>query len=102
MVRHQPRFAFAIAHLLAPIRLDRRAMVMPDEGGRSEPDLPAAGLQPPADIHIVAGAEVNRIESADREERLASERHVAAGYVLGDAVVEQHVCRTARGARDGL
>ena len=102
MVRHQPAFAFAVADLLAPVRADRRAMVMPHQRRRREADLPAARLQPPAHVHIVAGAEVDRIEAADRDERLAAERHVAAGHVLGDAIVEQHVRRPARRARDAL
>ena len=75
---------------------------MPDQRRRREADLPAARLQPPAHVHIVAGAEVDRIEAADREQRVAAERHVAAGDVLGDAIVEQHVRRTAGRARDAL
>ena len=102
MVGHQPAFALAVADLLTPVRLHRRAMVMPDERRRREADLPAARLQPPAHVHIVAGAQVDRIEAADREERLAAERHVAAGHVLGDAIVEQHVRRSAGRARDAL
>ena len=102
MMRHQPRLAFAVADLLPPVRLDRRAMVMPDERRRREADLPAARLQPPAHVHIVAGAEIDRVEAADREQRVAAERHVAAGHVLGDAIVEQHVRRPARRARDAL
>ena len=102
VVRHQPRLAFAVADLLPPVRLDRRAMVMPDERRRREADLPAARLQPPAHVDIVAGAEIDRVEAADREQRLAPERHVAAGHVLGDAIVEQHVRRSAGRARDAL
>ena len=75
---------------------------MPDERRRREPDLPAARLQPPAHVHVVAGAQVDRVEAADGEQRLAPERHVAAGHVLGDAIVEQHVRRAARRARDAL
>ena len=78
MVRHQPRFAFAVADLLAPVRLHRRAVVMPDQRRRREADLPAARLQPPAHVDVVAGAEVDRVEAADREQRVAAERHVAA------------------------
>ena len=77
-------------------------MVMPDERARGEPDLPSARLQPPADIHIVARPQVQRIEAADRHERLAPKRHVAAGHVLGNPVVQQHVCWAARCARDRL
>ena len=75
---------------------------MPHERRRREADLPAARLQPPAHVHIVAGAQVDRIEAADGEQRLAAKRHVAAGHVLGDAIVEQHVGRTARRPGDAL
>ena len=102
MMGHQPRFALAVADLLPPVRLDRRPVVMPDERRSRESDLPAPRLQPPAHVDIVAGAQVDRVEAADREERLAAERHVAAGHVLGDAIVEQHVRRFARRARDAL
>ena len=102
VVRHQPRFALAVADLLPPVRLHRRAVVVPDERRRREADLPAPRLQPPAHVHVVAGAQVDRIEAADREQRVAAERHVAAGHVLGDAIVEQHVRRSARRARDAL
>ena len=102
VMRHQPGLAFAVADLLPPVRLHRRAVVMPDERRRREADLPAPRLQPPAHIHIVAGAEVDRVEAADRQQRVAAERHVAAGHVLGDAVVEQHVRRPAGRARDAL
>ena len=101
-MRHQPGLAFAVAELLAPVRLHRRAMVMPDERRRRESDLPASCLQPPAHIHIVAGTQVNGIEPVNREQRVAAERHVAAGDVLGGAIVEQDVRRPARRARDAL
>ena len=45
MVRHQPLLAFAVADLLPPVGLHRRAMVVPDERGRREADPPAARLQ---------------------------------------------------------
>jgi hypothetical protein len=102
MMRHQPALALAVADLLTPVGLDRRAMVVPDERRRGKPDFPAARLQPPAHVHIVAGAQVDRIEAANREERVAAERHVAAGDVLGDAIVEQDVRRPARRPRNAL
>ena len=77
-------------------------MVVPHQRRRRKADLPAARLQPPAHIHIVARAQVDRVEAADREQRFAAERHVAARHVLGDAIVEQHVRRSARRARDAL
>ncbi len=102
MVRHQPGLAFAVADLLAPVALHRAAMVMPDQRRRGEADFPAARLQPPAHVHIVAGAQIDRVEAVDRQQRIAPERHVAAGHVLGDAIVEQDVGRPARRARDAL
>ena len=102
VVRHQPGFAFAVADLLAPVRVDRRPVVVPDERRRRKSDPPSARLQPPAHIDVVAGAEVDGVEAADREQRVAPERHVAAGHVFGDAIVEQHVRRAARRARDAL
>ena len=77
-------------------------MVVPHEGRRREADLPAARLQSPADVHIVSSAQIDGVEAADREQRVAAKRHVAAGHVLGDAIVEQHVRGTARRARDAL
>jgi hypothetical protein len=102
VVGHQPRLAFAVADLLAPIGFDRCPVMMPDQRGRGEADLPTACLQPPAHVHIVAGTEVDRVEAADREQRVALERHVAAGHVLGDPIVQQHVSGTAGGAGDAL
>ena len=102
MVRVEPRLAFAVADLLPPVRLDRRTMVMPDERRRREADPLALGLQSPAHVHVVAGTEIDRVETADREQRVATERHVAAGNVLGDAIVEQHMRRPARRTRHAL
>ena len=71
MVRHQPGLALAVADLLPPVRLHRRAVVVPDERRRGESDLPAPRLQPPAHVHIVSRAEVDRVEAADRQQRVA-------------------------------
>ena len=95
MLQREPGLALAVAHLLTPVTLDRRAVSMPDERRRGEPDSPAARLQPPAHIHVVAGAQVDRVESTDLAQRVAAKRHVAARDVLGDAIVEQHVRWTA-------
>ena len=102
MMRHQPSLALAVTDLLAPVRLDRRAVVVPDERRGRESDLPASRLQPPADVDIVVGAQVDRIEATDGQERLAAKRHVAARHVLGDAIVQQDVRRPPRGTRDAL
>ena len=83
----QPRFRFAVTDLLAPERRDAGAMVMPHQCAGRKPDPHSARLQPPADVDIVAGAQVDRVEAADREQRVAPESHVAARDVLRDAVV---------------
>ncbi len=102
MVRFEPGLAFAVAGLLPPVALHGGAVVMPDQRRRRKADGVAARLQAPADVDVVAGAQVDRIEAADRLERRLPERHVAARHVFGDAIVEQHVGRAAGGASDGL
>ena len=96
MLQREPGLTLAIAHLLPPVTLDRRAVSMPDERRRGEPDSPAARLQSPAHIDVVAGAQVDRVESTDLKQRVAAKRHVASGHVLGDAIVEQDVRWSAR------
>ena len=81
---------------------DRRAVVVPDEGRRRKADLPSARLQPPAHVHVVAGAQVDRVEAADGQQRVAPEGHVAPGHVFRDAIVEQHVRGAARCTRHAL
>jgi hypothetical protein len=102
VVGHQPGLPLAVADLLGPVRFHARSVVMPYERGRSEADLPAPRLQPPADVHVIARSKVDWIEAADGEERVAAERHVATGHVLRETIVEQHVCRTAGCACDAL
>ena len=77
-------------------------MVVPHERRGREPDLEALGLQAPAHVHVVAGAQVHGIESADAGQGVAAEGHVAAGHVLGLAIVEQHLRRAAGGAGHAL
>ena len=102
VMRVEPRLAFAVSDLLPPIGLDQRAVVMPHEGGRGKADRLAFRLQPPAHIHIVARPEIDGIETADREQRSAAERHVAAGHVLRDAVGQQHLRGTTWRSGDAL
>ena len=77
-------------------------MVMPDERRRHELDSPAGRLQPPAHVNVVAGPQVDRVESADGPQGVATDREVAAGHVLGRAIVEEHVGRAAGGARNAV
>ena len=71
--------------------------VVPDHRGGAEADPPARVLEPPADVHVVAGHPERRVESTDRRERRAPERHVAARDVLGLGVRQQHVDRARPG-----
>ena len=99
---HQPALAFTVADLLPPVGRHRGAVVVPNERGRGEPDPPAPRLQSPAHVHIVTGAQVERVEATHGEQRVASEGHVAPRDVLSDAIVEQHVRRSPGRARDAL
>ena len=98
----QPRLALSVAELLPPVGPHRRPMVVPDERRRGEPDLGAHGLEPPADVDVVGRAAEDRVEPAEREERLPPEGHVAAGDMLGDDVVEHDVRRGAGRAGHAL
>ena len=73
---------------------------MPDKGRRAETDLEARLLQAPAQVHVVARLVEHRVEPADLLQRPFVERHVAAGNVLGLAVGQHHVRRSARRSHD--
>ena len=100
MLRIDERLGLAVAALLVDIGFDRVAAEMPDDRRRAEADRVAGILKPPADVDIVAGGAIDRVEPAEAEQGLAAERHVAAGDVLGHLVAEQHVGRAARRHRD--
>src|SRR5215467_452156 len=102
MAMFQETLSFAITDLLPPISPDRIAMMVPDESARAEGQPPAALLQPPADVNVVAGLGVSRIETAHFFERAPAKGHVAAGNVLGDRVVQEHVRRPAGAPRHAL
>ena len=72
---------------------------MPDERPRREGDQEPLVLEPPADVHVVAGLAELGIEPVDRLEDLAAEGHVAAGDMLGDLVAHQDVRRLPRCGR---
>ena len=91
----QQAFGATVASLLPPVRSHRVAPVMPHHGRGMEAQRPAARLQPPAHVHVVACAEVDGIEAADGEQRVAAKCHVAAGHVLGGSVIAGQ-----RGVRD--
>src|SRR5581483_7056826 len=96
----EERLGLAVAVLLSQERAQRAPPAMPDEGGRDEADRPAALVEPPADVDVVAGRPETRVEPADLLERATTEDHVAAGHVLGLAVGHEHVVRAARRPRD--
>ena len=85
------RFSAAVAGLLFEIGANRAAAMVPDLSGRGEADFFPGVEQSPADVNIIAGLAEARIEAAYVEQCLAAERHVAAGDVLGIAVVEHDV-----------
>lgn len=100
MLGEEEGFGGAVAGLLAEISADGGAAVVPDESGRREPEAPAAALEPPADIDVVARLTEDGIEAADRLESPLPEGHVAARDVLGEAVVEEDMHGTSRGRHD--
>ena len=77
-------------------------MVMPDERRWCESDPLMLGLQAPAHVDVIARAQVDRIETIDGKQRVAAERHVAAGNVFGDPIIEQDVRGPAGRTRDAL
>src|SRR5579884_3285846 len=95
------RLCLAIAALLVDVGLRRVAAEMPDRRRRAEADDMAGVLKPPADIDVVAGRAIDRVEAAQPEQRVAAEGHVAAGDVLGDLVADQDVGRPPRRHRHG-
>jgi hypothetical protein len=74
----QHRFGLAIARLLLPVRAHRLAPVMPDECGGMEADLSSRGLDPPADVDVVAPP-CGRLNLRDRRP-LPRERSAAVGW----------------------
>src|SRR6266542_5434283 len=76
--------------------------MMPDHRRRAEPQCPAALLESPADIDVVAGNAVLRIKPADRLEASLSKRHIAAWYVLGLQIREEDMDGVARCVGDAI
>ena len=65
MLRIDQGFGLAVAALLIAIGFDRVAAEMPDDGRRAEADDIAGILEAPADVDIVAGGAIDRIEAAE-------------------------------------
>src|SRR5215472_1678569 len=88
--------SFAVAALLLPIGADRITAVMPDHSRRAKANRPPPILQPPTQIDVISRRTKTRVEAVDREKRLSTKCHVAAGNVLGDLVREQDMERITR------
>src|SRR6266511_1571129 len=97
MFPEEHRLRLPVPHLLFEIRLDGLAPVMPHDGGWAKADGIPEILQAPADIDIVAGGGVCRVEPANLDERLRAEGHVAAWDMLSGFIVEQNLGRGTRG-----
>src|ERR1700730_14104068 len=87
------RLGLAISSLLFAVSDHSIAAKMRAHGGGSVADDIARVLKAPADVDVVAGCPINRIEAAEPHQRLAAERHVAAGDVLCDFVADQYMRR---------
>src|SRR5438309_2904163 len=85
----EERLSGPVPALLPPEGRNTRPAMVPDDRAGAEPQRPSSFLQPPADVHVVAGRTEPRVEPTDRNERVAPEGHVAAGDVLG-LPVRQH------------
>ena len=83
------RLGLAIAALLLEIGADGVAAEMPDDRRRAEPDRVAGVLKAPADVDVITSRAVDRVKAAERQQRVAAERHIAAGNVLGNLVADQ-------------
>ena len=91
----QQRLGFAVSALLFEVRLDRISAIVPDLRRWRESDALPQVLNPPDDVHIIAGLAKLRIEAVHLFQDGGVERHVAAGNVLGGAVVDHDVRRSA-------
>ena len=65
-------------------------------------DLAAVVQKSPAQVDVVAGRREDRVEAVELDERVPPEGHIAARYVFGSVVVEQHVRGPARRLRNAL
>src|SRR5205823_9729126 len=81
----------AITHLLFPVRPYGPAVVMPDHGCRTEPQLSSSFSRSPANIHVVTGLPEFRIKSVDGIQPASAESHVATWNVLCFAIGKEHM-----------
>src|SRR5688572_15879553 len=69
---------------------------MPDHRPRVKTDLPSMLEQAPANIDIISGCPEPRVKPPNRSKFLCSKRAIAPGDVLGVAMGNHHMSRTAR------
>ena len=100
MFARQQRLGLTIAVLLLEIGFDSGTPVVPDKPRRAEPEFVPPLLEPPAEVHVVACLPENGVKAADLLQRPFVKSHVAARNVLGFAVADHHVGRTAGGNHD--
>src|SRR5712671_4731380 len=74
--------------------------MMPDQSCRCVTDLQAGVEKPPANVHIVSGEPKLLIKSAESQQHIAFERHVAPGNMLRFAVVDHDMAWIAWANRD--
>lgn len=86
----------SVVVLLFDVCLERCSPVMQYLGGRIILNYVSCLLQSPFDIDIVTTDPEHFIESAYLLQDGSLERHVAAGYVIRDCVVDKYVRWTAR------
>src|SRR5262245_54172305 len=103
MFETQQRFRFAITVLLFHESAQREPPIVPNDRGRTERDHPAALLNSPAEIHVVASLAIFGIESAHTFEGPAVKCHVTTGDMFGDRIGKQNMVWSARrGSNAGL
>src|SRR4029079_9396235 len=95
-------FGSTVSGLLLQISADRRSAAVPDDGRRTETELPAMLLKLPADVDVVPGHMELWVETTDRTQRFASEGHVATWDVLGFLVRDEDMLRPSGRVGDAL
>src|SRR5207249_3657736 len=90
----QDGFRHSITYLLSPISRHRRPPVMPNHGGGTEPDAVAVFEQAPTNVHVISSGSKDRVKAADVLQRLLTETHIAARYMLGKLVIEHYLSWT--------
>ncbi len=84
-----------VMKLLPPVSPSRIAAAMPDHRRRSKADRPAVILNAPTNVNVIAGNAHLGIETADLQQCLPAECHVAARHVLCDLIRQQNMGWTA-------